>query len=412
MLNFYTHVIYVRVLALLIIVLPICAISDDYVSGKDLCAEVSKVQKGEWTNVPIDYENLLSAKSPIYHRFLSGKYDASKETVVYISGGPGATSHNYHKMYDDLAKSFNILFIDQRGYVCSRPDRRELQDSSKFYSIENSARDIDEIRKKLEIKKWSILGHSFGATISLEYARLFPNSINNITLIGPAFITPQVQELEDEAELNLKQRVKAFTGNIKDCNALKLINDLSYDFANSFGIDGLERFVLEVNKSLENDSLISEEEAWSFLEKIGEEVDVNGEFSLRDDSFTWETQGDTELIVESDLACSFLGAEQSPECINGEKKTFDVKKMNISVPVNIFLGEFDGVPAELDQLKGSLSKGSFYYMKDRGHGSFLDFYHRRDDEDIKASVEVLTRSLSSDTVSDDLKKKLGIIQIK
>jgi proline iminopeptidase len=42
--------------------------------------------------------------------------------------------------------------------------------------------DIESLRKHLKIKKWTILGHSFGGMLASYYATIYPNSINKLVL--------------------------------------------------------------------------------------------------------------------------------------------------------------------------------------------------------------------------------------
>tara|TARA_Y100000768_G_C23928015_1_gene658562 strand:+ start:178 stop:1350 length:1173 start_codon:yes stop_codon:yes gene_type:complete len=382
-----------------------------YISGKKLCQGVAVKQNGAWVTVPNNYKKSKLETSPLYYRFLGGKYDVTKPTVVYVDGGPGATSHNYHKLYDDLAKEFNILFFDQRGFVCSRPDSKAIQDDPNFYSVENSARDIEEIRKELGIERIIILGHSFGATIGLKYAELFPEKVKKVTLIGPAFITPENQKEKDEFIKNLRVKTDSFiTHELHTCDSLKLVHDLSYDFANSLGIEGLEKLVEKVQSDLLKDkSLMEVKEGYEFLSSLFE--GNLGKFALRDETYTWETQGDTEFVMQNDFKCSFLFDQHKEYCKVGEvgdQNTFDIKKMKVSVPVDIFLGEFDGTEKELKRIDSYIKSGNTYYLKERGHGAFTEFYDNNSFEKAKLSSEVLTRSLLNKRIPVNLREKLWI----
>lgn len=47
--------------------------------------------------------------------------------------------------------------------------------------------DCEELKKVLQIKKWSIIGHSFGGYLALLYASIYPGSIKKIIFEGPTF---------------------------------------------------------------------------------------------------------------------------------------------------------------------------------------------------------------------------------
>lgn len=413
--NIYTNCtkLYTVLVVMISFNFPIDLYGQDYISGKELCQNISKKQSGRWIPVPNSYTEFSAGTSPLYYRFLNGEYDSTKATVVYVDGGPGGTSHNYHRMYDELSLEYNILFFDQRGFVCSRPDTKKIQDDHRFYSVENSARDIEEIRKTLGIKDLKVLGHSFGATISLKYAELFPNNLSKVTLIGPAFITPQKKDFQQKFDNRLTNLVNnKINRDVHNCNSLKFVNNMAYDFANALGLDGVEKLISRVESDLlESNSIMNEDEAYSLLtDLMGGNL---GQFALKDDLYTWETQGNTEIVIINDFQCSFLSDDEE-NCIEGGnayKNTFDVKKLKIDVPVDIFLGEFDGVEDELKELKLHIKQGKFYYLNGRGHGTFMEFYDLEDSEKAQISLKVLNRSLSKAVISNQLKTELDINEL-
>ncbi|PFS16598.1 alpha/beta hydrolase [Bacillus cereus] len=103
--------------------------------------------------------------------------------VLFLHGGPGesCSDFSFHQA-ERLKDSLYVIMIDQRG-VC----RSEGITEEESFGLNDLVEDCEEIRKLLQIEKWSIIGHSFGGYLALLYARAYPNSIEKIIFEGPTF---------------------------------------------------------------------------------------------------------------------------------------------------------------------------------------------------------------------------------
>ena len=50
------------------------------------------------------------------------------------------------------------------------------------YSFERNVNDLEGLRKDLGIKKWVVIGHSYGGMVAEAYALEFPNSVDKLVL--------------------------------------------------------------------------------------------------------------------------------------------------------------------------------------------------------------------------------------
>lgn len=158
-------------------------VPDNYRSGKEICSEGS--QPGEfnrWISVPIDYRVPEAGTTDLYF-WTMRPYDTQKNTIIFVSGGPGDTAHKSHLDLPD----WNVVFFDQRGNSCSRPASKKVYLNQDFYSSENTARDIEEIRKALAVDKISVYGVSYGTVPAHLYGNLFPQNARAIVLEGVVF---------------------------------------------------------------------------------------------------------------------------------------------------------------------------------------------------------------------------------
>ncbi|UYX55375.1 alpha/beta hydrolase [Bacillus thuringiensis] len=103
--------------------------------------------------------------------------------VLYLHGGPGESCYDfsYHQA-ERLKDSLFVIMIDQRG-VC----RSEEITEDEAFGLNDLIEDCEELKKVLQIEKWSIIGHSFGGYLALLYAAAYPNSIERIIFEGPTF---------------------------------------------------------------------------------------------------------------------------------------------------------------------------------------------------------------------------------
>ncbi len=103
-----------------------------------------------------------------------------KECIVFIHGltaGYGVWKAVYEKV---AREGYGIISVDLRGHGYSDKPKGT-------YTLENAARDIEAIRRKEKIKKFTIVGHCMGSYVALTYYALFPRNVKRLVLISPHF---------------------------------------------------------------------------------------------------------------------------------------------------------------------------------------------------------------------------------
>ncbi|MGN6250164.1 MAG: alpha/beta fold hydrolase [Ginsengibacter sp.] len=116
---------------------------------------------------------VLSGDSKIYYRtFGSGK------PLLIINGGPGMNSDGFVDLAKALSKNNETIIYDQRGTGKSVLPKVDKSTVTMLLMV----RDIDNLRKHLKIKKWAVLGHSFGGMLASYYATLYPQNIESLIL--------------------------------------------------------------------------------------------------------------------------------------------------------------------------------------------------------------------------------------
>ncbi len=110
-------------------------------------------------------------------------YDSKKEnTVLFIHGGPGESCISF-SYFAALASQFvNVVMLDQRGVMRSKDEQRP-----ELITVQQIVDDFEEVREKLNIDKWYILGHSFGGYVAMRYLLRHPQSIKGVIYENPCF---------------------------------------------------------------------------------------------------------------------------------------------------------------------------------------------------------------------------------
>lgn len=97
--------------------------------------------------------------------------------LIVLHGGPGLTQDYLLPQLYKLAENNFVIFYDQRG--CGRSSG-EVTPSS--INIETYVADLDAIRKAFHLEKISILGHSWGGFLAMNYAIAHPECVEKLIL--------------------------------------------------------------------------------------------------------------------------------------------------------------------------------------------------------------------------------------
>ena len=86
-------------------------------------------------------------------------------TLVYFHGGPGASCLDFTAQAKALGSKLKVVVFDQYGVL-----RSEGIKEDEAYGMDIQVEMIEEMRQKLGIDKWSVLGHSYGGMLACLYA--------------------------------------------------------------------------------------------------------------------------------------------------------------------------------------------------------------------------------------------------
>jgi proline iminopeptidase len=112
---------------------------------------------------------------------VAGNARSPRPPLVFLHGGPGYNSYSFSVSEGPrLEKTERVVYYDQRG------SGRSERPWTGHYQLDTLVADIEALRRALGVPKISILGHSFGGTLALEYAAKYPQHVAKMILVGAA----------------------------------------------------------------------------------------------------------------------------------------------------------------------------------------------------------------------------------
>ena len=88
--------------------------------------------------------------------------------LVLLHGGPGLDHTEFGDYLDGLADRCSLVFVDLRSQGRSQPAPTET------WTVAQMAADTEALAETLELERYVVLGHSFGAFVALQHAVDFP----------------------------------------------------------------------------------------------------------------------------------------------------------------------------------------------------------------------------------------------
>jgi proline iminopeptidase len=101
--------------------------------------------------------------------------------ALFLHGGPGTGCSTGQRRFFDPSLYCAVLF-DQRGCGRSRPLASEFGADLATNTTAHLIADIELLRVKLGVDRWTILGLSWGTTLGLAYAQAHPERVSAMVL--------------------------------------------------------------------------------------------------------------------------------------------------------------------------------------------------------------------------------------
>jgi proline iminopeptidase len=150
-------------------------------------------------SISIEAQKLDSVKFSngflFYHEYGKGK------TIILLTGGPGNDCMQLSEMAIKLSISRRIILFEQRGTGRSTP----VPLDSTTINLKSSVSDINLLLAHLNLKEVILCGHSWGATLAMYYASLYPNKVTSLILVDPSSLL-MGSEMFQTVQYNMQSR--------------------------------------------------------------------------------------------------------------------------------------------------------------------------------------------------------------
>ena len=103
------------------------------------------------------------------------------QPVIVLHGGPDFDHRYLLPDLDRLAKTFRVIYYDQRGRGRSAAHVRPED-----VTLASDLDDLDRVRQYFRLSSPALLGHSWGTVLALEYVLRHPARVSRLILVNPA----------------------------------------------------------------------------------------------------------------------------------------------------------------------------------------------------------------------------------
>src|SRR5437588_2556828 len=97
-----------------------------------------------------------------------GRGAAGGSPLILLHGGPGDDHHEFGDYLDPLGDRYRLFLVDQRGQGRSGPS------DPSTWTLPQMAADVVLLARALGLERYAVLGHSYGAFVTLQNAVDFP----------------------------------------------------------------------------------------------------------------------------------------------------------------------------------------------------------------------------------------------
>ena len=144
---------------------------------------VSIEATGESPLSPGEHETIQNGVKLWYK--VAGQQQPGQAPVLFLHGGPGYNSYSFEKTIGtQLETRMQMIYLDERG------SGRSEGPPSGDYRMSTLVEDVEALRKHLGVSQFTLMGHSFGGTIALEYAARYPEHVQKLIVLNGASNMP------------------------------------------------------------------------------------------------------------------------------------------------------------------------------------------------------------------------------
>ena len=275
---------------------------------------------------------------------VAGQGRPGEAPVLFLHGGPGYNSYSFEKTIGaQLEARVQMIYLDERG--SGRSQRPVNHD----YRMATLVQDVEALRTSLKIPKLSLMGHSFGGTIALEYASRYPQHVEKLIILDGAADMPVTFTLWEK---QIEQRYPAEWHSTLDSPAG----------------DALERAEASHNRCAVAKAEFSAE--MMTLQKVDGQAFHDWQ--------QFHSQGPLQQQEALDQASGLRNTGEISSAYFGEDSSFPCYRFTafdrLTMPVLVIVGRYDGAIGveQMRTLAAHLPNARFDEFEDSGHFPYAE----------------------------------------
>jgi proline-specific peptidase len=154
-----------------------------FLGGLAASAPFAAARAQDWTPPPPDREARILVRGGRIYARANGDLGARRAPVVFIHGGPGG---NHASFLPELALAADrgVILYDQLDSGLSDHPNDPVN-----WTVERFVSEVDALRATFDLRRFHLVGHSWGSTVALEYAARRPAGLASLTLGSPLIST-------------------------------------------------------------------------------------------------------------------------------------------------------------------------------------------------------------------------------
>jgi proline iminopeptidase len=119
-------------------------------------------------------------------------FGGGDDVLLCLHGGPGVPHYYLLPLAKLASDNRRVVFYDQLGVGSS-----EKPDDLSLFNIERGAKEVEGVRKALDLGKINLLGSSYGGALALQYALKYQNHLKKLIIAsGLASVSETVKEMQ------------------------------------------------------------------------------------------------------------------------------------------------------------------------------------------------------------------------
>ena len=146
--------------------------------------------------VPLDHDRPDGATIEVFAREVAASDGSDRPYLLFLQGGPGNEAPRPTRLPSAPAwlaralRDYRVIMLDQRGTGRSTPygtpgaDPTAEAERLRHFRADAIVRDAECLREQLGLRRWSLLGQSFGGFCSLHYLCAAPDSLREVYFTG------------------------------------------------------------------------------------------------------------------------------------------------------------------------------------------------------------------------------------